>query len=402
MKKPLISGISLLVGVIVLFAVIGEVIAISVPPYPDNLGDDNYTEKITGLYLVEQSAARENNVIIYGSSELRTFDVSTHPANFFSGQRSGIQVNLVGRGSCQSLIHAISIAATGEALTGKKVVLITSPQSYVEGGIAPDLFMANFSEQQYTELMMDKTIPREMKLYISQRVRELSDEYNSITGSSLNKYNASGIMSADAAREDLLTSAKDLFLKPYYLFGNWLLNLKDKASAGNLIRKVGQEPAGPAENGEIDWELELEKAIGEAKRLTDNNEFGILNDYYTTYIGRKLNQQKDKDKNLSYSKSKEYKDLELLLDLCRLKGIEPLFIHVPLHGKWSDYTGFTQERREEYYQNVRDIVSRYDNVEMLDLTGYEYDEYFLCDVMHLGWKGWLEVDKAIDRYYHED
>jgi D-alanine transfer protein len=39
---------------------------------------------------------------------------------------------------------------------------------------------------------------------------------------------------------------------------------------------------------------------------------------------------------------------------------------------------------------------------MVDLTGYEYEEYFLCDIMHLGWKGWLEVDKAIEQYYRED
>jgi len=401
MKKPFLSGIALLAGVIAVFFAVAQAVALSVPPYPDRLGDDNYTEKITGIYLVEQSAARDNNVIIYGSSELRTLNISTHPANFFKGQRNGIQVNLVGRGSCQSLIHAISIAATGDALKGKKVVLITSPQSYVEGGIAPDLFMANFSEQQYLRLMADETIPSEMKLYISQRVRELSDEYNRITGSSMNTYNAAGIMSADAGKDDPLTAAKDLVLKPYYLFSGWLMDLKDKISAGELIRKVGQEPVEKAAGGEIDWELELENAIAEAKKLTDNNEFGILNYYYTTYIGRKLNQQKDKDKDLSYSKSKEYEDLKLLLDLCRLKGIEPLFVHVPLHGKWSDYTGFTKERREEYYRNVRDIVSRYDNVKMLDLTGSEYEEYFLCDIMHLGWKGWLEVDKALDRYYHE-
>ena len=39
-------------------------------------------------------------------------------------------------------------------------------------------------------------------------------------------------------------------------------------------------------------------------------------------------------------------------------------------------------------------------IEMLDLTGYEYEPYFMCDTMHLGWKGWLAVDRAfIDFYY---
>ena len=26
-------------------------------------------------------------------------------------------------------------------------------------------------------------------------------------------------------------------------------------------------------------------------------------------------------------------------------------------------------------------------MEMLDLTGREYEKYFMCDTMHLGWKG---------------
>ena len=55
-------------------------------PLFDSIGDDNYIEKITGIYLVEQSAKRDNNVIIYGSSELRTLNISTHPANFFGGR----------------------------------------------------------------------------------------------------------------------------------------------------------------------------------------------------------------------------------------------------------------------------------------------------------------------------
>lgn len=416
MKNAAFTGIALAAVLVLLFGAVGEVVESTVPAYPDALGDMNYTEKITGLYLVEQSAARDNNVILYGSSELRTFEVSTHPSNFFRGQRDGIQVNLVGRGSCQSLIHAMSIAATGGALADKKVVLITSPQSYVEGGIAPDLFMANFSPQQYAVLMQDDTIPAEMKEYISKRVKELTDDYNRITGSSTNVYTAAGLMaeSAAASGDSVWLSARDAALTPYYRLSEWLLNLKDKASAGSLIREVNAEAKAASDdaenaadnaaaNGEtpIDWALEEERAVAEAQKLTDNNEFGILNEYYTTYIGRKLNQQKDKDRNLSYSVSKEYDDLRLLLDLCKLKGIEPLFIHVPLHGAWSDYTGFAKDRRDEYYRNVREIVGGYENVELLDLTEYEYEQYFLCDIMHLGWKGWLAVDQAIDRYVHE-
>ncbi|MGI6040308.1 MAG: D-alanyl-lipoteichoic acid biosynthesis protein DltD [Eubacteriales bacterium] len=406
MKRLLIAGAAAVIGVVLTLSLVGWGIQQAIPSYPDALGNDNYIEKITGLYLVEQSANRDNNIIIYGSSELRTLNISTHPVNFFKGQRNGIQVNLVGRGSCQSIIHAINIAATGDFLTGKKVVLITSPQSYVENGIAPDMFVANFSEQQYLTLMLDETLPKEVKRYLSGRVTELTAEYNEITGNHIFTNDATGMMTTLATNSSVSARVADTIMQPYYRFSRWLLDIRDLVSSKKLIDSVQNLDEVSTRTGvqveDIDWDAELTAAVTEAERLTDNNDFGMLNDYYTTYIGRKLEQQKDKDSNLSYSVSKEYGDLKVLLDICKLKGIEPLFVHVPLHGDWSDHTGFDKERREEYYQNVRDIVSQYDNVTMVDLTGYEYEEYFLCDIMHLGWKGWLEVDKAIEQYYRED
>lgn len=128
----------------------------TMPDYPDSLGDSLAPEKITGEYLLRTAAAQDDTLPVFGSSELKTTQICTHPANFFAGKRCGFQVDLIGRGSCQSLVHAMAIAASGESLTGKKAVLITAPQSYVEDGIAPDLFMANFSEQQ---MLTDASFP---------------------------------------------------------------------------------------------------------------------------------------------------------------------------------------------------------------------------------------------------
>lgn len=64
------------------------------------MGNVNHTEKITGRIRLQQSAAQEDTLLIFGSSELRTTEISTHPANFFAGKRAGFQVDLIGRGSC--------------------------------------------------------------------------------------------------------------------------------------------------------------------------------------------------------------------------------------------------------------------------------------------------------------
>ena len=369
----------------------------TLPPWRDSIGNTNHTEKITGRYLTGQSASRQDTLLIFGSSELRTTEISTHPVNFFAGKREGFQVDIIGRGSCQSIIHAIQLAASGDSLRGKKVVLITSPQSYVEEGIAPDLFMANFSAQQYLELLRDEELSDEVKGYLSGRVAELMKEYRSLPESASVDPALSALAEWET-KHDFPSAAGKFLMTPYYTLSRYLYSLKDKFSARNILAGGENIPA-PVFRSAIDWQAEEQSAVAEAEKMTSNNGFGMLDDYYTTYIGSRLERQKDRDRALSYSVSKEYGDLRILFEICRQKGIEPLFIHVPLHGQWSDYTGFSADRRQEYYQNVREIAEEY-SIQTLDLTGYEYDQYFMCDVMHLGWKGWLEVDKALIEYYY--
>lgn len=399
-KRVVLPAVALLLGMVLVLAGTGAVIAGTMPPYEDRLGDQNYTEKITGQYLVKESAQREDNLIIFGSSELRTTEISTHPANFFAGKRAGFQVNLVGRGSCQSIIHAIAIAASGDSLTGKKVVLITSPQSYVPEGIAPDMFAANFSPQQYLALLSDEDLSTEVKSAISARVAELLEEYGEMPDAAPMDPAIQALAEHEAS-PTLLSTAERWALSPYYELRRYLYDLKDKVSARQLLESLPETGNTPVWEGEINWQAEEAQAVAKAEQMTTNNDFGMLNDYYTTYIGSRLERQANQDASLDYSVSKEYDDLRLLLEVCRQKGIQPLFIHVPLHGQWSDYTGFTAERRQQYYDNVRAIVEEY-GVQMLDLTGYEYEPYFMCDVMHLGWKGWLEVDQALVQYYNQD
>lgn len=397
LRQILLPTAAMFFCVLLLLAGTGAAITGTMPQYKNSVGEETGAEKITGCWLLKQSAAREDNLIIFGSSELRTTEIPTHPANFFAGKRCGFQVNLVGRGSCQSLIHAIQIAASGDALTGKKVALITSPQSFVPEGIAPDLFMANFSPQQYLALLEDPDLSDEVKREISARAAALLSGYGALPGSSPTdpaiRWKAECRAAPNPASE-----FRDRLLSPYYAFSRYLLGLKDQARSRKLLRSAAA-PLPAMGTGEIDWEAEERDAASRAKQMTGNNAFGMLDDYYATYIGPRLSRLAGRDAALDYSVSPEYGDLRLLFRVCREKGVEPLFIHVPLHGQWSDHTGFSAPRRLQYYGNVRRIAEEY-GVTMLDLTGYEYEPYFMCDTMHLGWKGWLKVDRALIEYYY--
>lgn len=397
MGKKLLAAVGCLAAAVLALAAVRMAVSRTMPDYPDSIGSDpEVTEKITGEYLVAQAAAEPDTLLIYGSSELKTTDICTHPANFFADQRCGFQVDLVGRGSCQSLVHALSIAASGEALRGQKVVLITAPQSYVAGGIAPDLFMANFSEQQVLSMLGDGTIPDSIKQYLSERVQTLIGQYQEIYGGNLQKYTAAGLLTQAEASENGVAAA---LLRPYAALSQWLLDTKDLVSARKVMKGYADVEA---EIRPIDWETEEQAALDQAAEMVTNNDFYMQDAYYSTYIGRKLEQQAGKDADLSYEESPEYDDLRCLLELCQAKELEVLFVHVPMHGSWNDYTGFDAQSRAVYYEKVRDIVAEYGNVKLLDLTEYEYEPYFLCDTMHLGWKGWLEVDRAIVSFYGAD
>lgn len=398
MKKSLRTALLALLLAALLLGGATALVYASAGDYPDALGlDPEVTEKITGEYLLTAAAAEPDSLIVFGSSELKTTDICTHPANFFAEKRCGFQVDLVGRGSCQSLVHALSIAGSGEALRGKKVVLITAPQSYVEGGIAPDLFMANFSGQQALRMLADDTIPDEIKQYLSSRVQQLMAQYGAEYGAAPEAYTAAGLLTKAVAAENALTQA---FLRPYAAVSRWLLDTKDAATAAGIMRAYSDVTAAVPQ--EIDWDAELEAALSQAQQMATNNDFFMLDGYYSTYVGRKLSQFEGRDADLSYAVSPEYDDLRCLLELCRAKELDVLFVHVPMHGSWNDYTGFTAEKRAAYYEAVREIVTQYDNVTLLDLTPMEYEPFFLCDTMHLGWKGWLEVDRAIVQFYGEN
>ena len=366
----------------------------TMPAYPSSLASDDAEEKITGMWLVEQGAKADNSLLIFGSSELKTSDIVTHPANFFAG--SGLQVDLVGRGSCQSIIHALAIGAQGETLQNRQIVLITAPQSYVAEGIASDLFMANYSQQQLLDILADDSIPAEIKTYLSTRVQQLFDAYEADTGLTPEEGSAGDLLSAAWA-----SGKNPWYLEPYAALTRWLLHAKDLATSRSVV--ADYEDAAPVPlDLHFDYQKALDEAMAQAAEMVTNNDFTMQDSYYSTYIGARLDQMEGKDSDVSYSTSPEYDDLRCLLDLCKLWDLEVLFVHVPMHGAWNDYTGFDADRRAEYYDAVRGIVEAYDNVTLLDLTASEYEPYFLCDTMHLGWKGWLAVDRAIVEFYEAD
>ncbi|MCY7585877.1 D-alanyl-lipoteichoic acid biosynthesis protein DltD, partial [Bacillus safensis] len=89
-----------------------------------------------------------------------------------------------------------------------------------------------------------------------------------------------------------------------------------------------------------------------------------------------------------------------MLDILKQAGAKPLFVTIPVNGKWYDYTGFPKEGRTGYYEKINRQI-RDNGYEVADLTKHEYDPYFFKDTIHVSYKGWVYIDKAIEKFYKE-
>ena len=74
---------------------------------------------------------------------------------------------------------------------------------------------------------------------------------------------------------------------------------------------------------------------------------------------------------------------------------------MPVKASYYDLTEHNYESRQAYYDMIRNSCESYE-VQYLDLSPYEYDTYFMRDVMHLGWTGWIHVDQALYDFFKQE
>lgn len=347
------------------------------------------TIKEQGLMLKKLSLSQNDNYLIFGSSELGSMVKPFHPDYFFANKKTEFQVNIIGRGYSQSLIHSIDLAALSNELKGKKIVIIISPQWFTKEGLTQNTFNMNFSPLQFYTAMFNNNLNSLVKLDLCKRVYSLG------SGGTLQVR----VFSFLYSNNTLVSKSILTLLMPYYNLQNKILSIKDKIQTYKFIKQYGKQKQINLVATTIDWDKERSKAVIQGKQESNNNDFQMENGYYNRYIKDNLKNLKGSLESGSYLQSSEYGDLKLLMDICKTADIKPIFVSVPMNGKWYDYAEFSKEDRQKYYQKVNKLITS-NGFQVADFSKNEYDEYFLKDAMHLGWQGWIDVDEAIDEYYH--
>lgn len=345
-----------------------------------------------GITLLEH-ASNEDDLMIFGSSELDS-DVPQNPKNMFPNTKLSSNVDLIGSAYVQDSLNAIKVASLSGSLKNKKIVVIVSMQWFMQwlpflnNEIDVNGYNANFSELQFYRMMENENLSSDIKKYICKRTFELSKEEASLE--------RSNIFAHLYSNDNFLSNSVLTLLKPYYSMRQKFLSIKDKQHSLETIKKYQNAPL--QEIKEINWTEEDIKAQKMGKAACTNNSFYINDKYYTANISPYLDLLKNSNRNTDLLNSKELKDYEIFLKTCKELNIQPYIIFMPTNGFYYDYTGLTAEKRHTYYDCLERMAGGY-GFGYLDMRDKEYEPYFLKDIMHLGWRGWLYVDKKITEYY---
>jgi D-alanine transfer protein len=348
-------------------------------------------ETVKGIGLTREATRHQDLLLLLGSSEL-TFQDELHPARLFAGEPTGFDVYLVGSGYRQSIHNFLTLSALGTDIRGKQAVLFLSP-SWFTPTIADTAYRKNFSHVQAYEFVYTSPLSPLLRQRGARRLLALGSPG---TDDPILRTALQGLASGSAwgrLEYGVIWPLGRLRLET--------LRLKDDIDVLRLVltRHLQPEPAHTTPSEEPNWDRLMAQAGQEAQEKSASNEFGIHDGYYSKFVGPRLEQIKDSATSETWLDSTEYADLDLVLATLKELRVKPLFISLPVMGRYYDFKGHALADRQAYYARIRETVQKA-GFPVIDFGDKEYEAGFLRDPWHPGWKGSVSIAKALDQFYH--
>lgn len=343
---------------------------------------------IQGSDLTKSALKQSEYIPFFGSSELSRFS-PFHPSVLSYKYDRDYTPFLIGAPGTQSLMHYAIMNNSQQALTNKKMVFIISPQWFVENGVKEDYFAAHFSKLQLYHWMMHTKKVTAYEQYYAKRLLQFENIQNSPTM----KENLQQIMHGTALSEKQVRDLKleyRVLNREDRLFGT--MNMR---ASNNLSKIHDFENMLPTTENQQEW-LALANELG--AKETSSNDLGISNDFYNKNLKDRIETLKDKQQNLDYTKGPEFADFQLVLNQIAAQNADVLFIIPPINEKWSDYTGLSQEMVQQFATKITTQLNEQGFYHVADFTKKSAEPYFMQDTIHLGWRGWIDVDKALQSF----
>ena len=368
--------ISLLIGVLVALAAV-LAICFALPAQADVDENVDYGYVYSGVKSSSvpfmKAAMDDASLLMFGSSEFSTPAriVPQVPAAVFGKTDYGLHLMLVGEAFDQSLWHTIALGACAqEGVPRNKVVIFVGPGWFADGGVDASTFATRFSYALYAGFCANEAIPEETKAYVRERLSEL------------------GV-------GDTELNAAEPMLPQDYLNSTAFDTIGDLKTRQGLdeVRAKGIADA-PLASAPPDFKVLREQALDDAHHMSTNNEWGLEDHFYTDKLEPVLEDLKGARAGETYSDTSEYDDLDCFLDVADACDIEVLVVIEPELGPYYDYIGIPPETRKACYDRIREVALSH-SAQIADFSDSEYEKYFMYDIVHFGWLGWVDAEESV-------
>ncbi|MDR3225373.1 MAG: D-alanyl-lipoteichoic acid biosynthesis protein DltD [Clostridiales Family XIII bacterium] len=341
---------------------------------------------IKGNSVKDQGAGHPKYVLFFGSSELRRFD-PFHPSVLAEKYQRGYRPFLLGTAGTQSLIHFLSLHSMADGIAGQRAVFIISPQWFQRRGIGEGSFDEFFSLMQVYDWICKNDTDAASRVYFAERMLDFKIiRKNSFLRGVLEKIAEGG----KPRPAEIMRCQNQLRLlnTEDHIFGKFFVESHRRA-----IRTYMKKLPDTYDADQLDA---LAFQVGE--QASGNNAFQIQNRYYTNRIQPRLDFFKGRQKAVSYDKSPEYGDFQLVLSEIAKDGMDVLFVIPPVNKRWAEYVGLRKDMYLRFEAKIKEQLTAQGFDRILDLSRRGGDSYFMQDPTHLGWRGWVAIDRAVQPF----
>ncbi len=353
--------------------------------YINNFNGDTALENLF-LSKNKQSSTGGENIFLLGSSELAE-NTPAIPYNFIPEK---FNTNVIGTGHAGNQCFSMfcQLLANPEKLNNANIVIIISPgwfESKPSKGTPSDIFL-EYNSERFLKSILTDTSNAEFQNYACKRITDFYRELNSPSVPLRLMY---------LQGQSNKSFIHKIFCYPLIEADKFLLEQKNKLT--NNREHVSSSPIGSATNKKVktvNWDSLFLSGRSEADRRATNNNMGIENEYYTTYIHGKSGKIQPVDEAFN----QELADFKMLVKLIKKNNVKAGFIIQPFNAL--------------YFKNIKALSPVLDIIEneinkndfpLLNLCttdSAEYEKEILRDVMHLSDYGWYKVDKFIIETYN--
>ncbi len=367
---------------------IREYIVRDMPEYSISFGTWVADSKFASNKALKKMLDAKNTIPIFGSSELRHGKKSKFHAKSIFNQTDMSPI-YIGDGGYQSLNHVVTLGSLGDSMKNRKLVLSVSPQWFKDVGVKKNAFGASYSEQNFIAFLKNENVSPEIKEYVINRIKELTDESPAMWKKVQN--DIKWYLEDKANPWEQIQKRVHLGLTEYKSDMKLFLNAKHSG--------VFDEELPAKKTSKINWKKLYKKASEKGKAKTGHNKYGMVDKVY-----QKKYKQRIKEGDIYFPKlsidSVEFDDLKCFLDLCKEQNIEVLVVMLPCNGLWYDYVNIQKDFRQSFYSKVKSIAEEYD-AQYADMSGYEYKKYMFEDDSHLTLKGLVLFNEQIYKFYKQ-